>query len=207
MQGWVKLQRDLLDWEWYTHTPTKTLFIHLLLKANDKEAEYRGKLIKRGALVTSRELLAKETGLTVRQVRTALKNLETTHETTHETTRQGTYIQLVNYDNYLGATHETTSERPRKDPQVSNKNNSGLYYSKGHLRLTMEEYNKLLKSYSPSIIDAYISKIENWKKNDKVKSVYLTISKWIEKDNKILAKPEVKDLKEVTVNTGFNEHF
>ena len=199
MQGWVKL----LEWEWYTHLPTKTLFIHLLLKANHKETSYRGKLVKRGALVTSRELLAKETGLTVRQVRTALNNLKTTHETTHETTRQGTYIQVVNYDNYIGATHETTSERPANDPQAAKEDK--IYYSKGHLKLTTEEYNKLLESYSPSVVDNYINKVESWKKNDKIKSLYLTICRWIEKDNKAL--PEVKEVKQASVSTGFNEVF
>lgn len=202
MQGWVKLHRDLFNWEWYTHIPTKTLFIHLILKANHKEARYRGKLIKRGALVTSRELLAKETGLTIRQIRTALKNLKASNEVTNETTRQGTYIQIVNYDEYQEASNEVTNERPTSDQQVTSnkndkkeKNDNNIYYSKGNLKLTTDEYNKLLKSYSPSLIDSYISRIEGWKKSNTVESLYLTIYRWIENDNDKKAQP-VEEKKE-----------
>jgi hypothetical protein len=210
MQGWVKLHRDLLDWEWYTHLPTKTLFIHLLLKANHKDNNYRGKLVKRGGLLTGRELLSKETGLSVQQIRTALKNLISTNEITNESTKQGSYIQIVRYDEYQDTTNESTNDQPTTNQQLTtNKNdkkekNDKIYYSKGNLRLTTEEYNKLLESYSPAIIDSYIGKVENWKKASTVKSLYLTIINWINRESKKVEA--VTNTKEV-VSTGFNEHF
>ena len=32
--GYIKLYRSLLDWEWYDDTVTKCLFLHLLLTVN-----------------------------------------------------------------------------------------------------------------------------------------------------------------------------
>jgi hypothetical protein len=62
MSGWIKIHRSILEWEWYEDTNTFRLFMHLILKANHKDRNYKGKLIKRGSLVTGRELLSVETG-------------------------------------------------------------------------------------------------------------------------------------------------
>lgn len=211
MQGWVKLHRDLLDWEWYTHLPTKTLFIHLLLKANHKDNNYRGKLVKRGGLLTGRELLSKETGLSVQQIRTALKNLISTNEITSKTTAQGSYIQIVRYDMYQDTTNESTNSQPANNQQLTTnkndkkeKNDKKYYYSKGNLRLTYSEYEKLLESYSSAIIDSYINRVENWSKSYTVKSLYLTIINWIDRESK---KTDVIHSTKEVISTGFNEHF
>ena len=121
--GWIKLHRGLLDWEWYDDANTKILFLHCLLKANHTEKKYRGKVVKRGTFLTGRELLAEETGLTVRQVRTSLNRLKSTNELTIKSSRQGTVVEVVNYDEYQTTTNETTNERPTSDQQAtSNKN-------------------------------------------------------------------------------------
>jgi hypothetical protein len=123
MQGWIKLHRGLIDWEWYDHLPTKVLFIHLLLKANHKDNSYRGKIVKKGHLLTSRELLSKETGLTERQIRTALNHLKSTNEIAIKSNRQGTEIKVVKYSEYQDTTNETPNERPRSDQQTPSNNN------------------------------------------------------------------------------------
>ena len=46
--GWVKLHRQLLDWEWYTDINTKVVFLHCLIKANWEDKRWRGVVIKRG---------------------------------------------------------------------------------------------------------------------------------------------------------------
>ncbi len=125
MQGWIKLHRSLISWEWYDHIPSKVLFIHLLLKVNHKENSYRGKVVKKGHVLTSREVLAKETGLTERQIRTALNNLKSTNEIAIKSSRQGTEIKVVKYSEYQTATNETTNERPTNDQRTtSNKNDN-----------------------------------------------------------------------------------
>jgi hypothetical protein len=98
--GWVKLHRKLIDWEWYKDVNTFKLFIHLLLKANIEAKNWQGYLIKRGQLITSIKSLSNETGLTEKQVRTALNKLEKTKEVGKQTTSQNTTLTMVNYDLY-----------------------------------------------------------------------------------------------------------
>jgi hypothetical protein len=98
--GWVKLHRSLLEWEWYSDIPTKTLFIHLLLSANHADANFRGRKVGRGQRWTSIAHLASETGLTVKQVRAAIEKLQRTKELTSEGASNGTMITVCKYDSY-----------------------------------------------------------------------------------------------------------
>jgi len=123
IQGWIKIHRQLLEWEWYDDINVTRLFLHILLKANHKSKNYKGELIQIGEHLTSREILANETGLTIRQVRTALTKLKTTNEVTIKSSSQGTKIQVVNYEKYQVTTSEVTAKRPASDQQTtSNKN-------------------------------------------------------------------------------------
>lgn len=100
MQGWIKLHRKIVDWEWYDHIPTFKLFIHMLIKANHESVKWRGQEIPKGAFITSIASLSAETGLTVKQVRTGLKNLEKTGEIDKQTGNQNTLIIVLNYERY-----------------------------------------------------------------------------------------------------------
>ena len=50
--GFIKIDRGILDWEWYSDINTTRLFIHLILKANWKDGRFQGQEIKRGSFVT-----------------------------------------------------------------------------------------------------------------------------------------------------------
>jgi hypothetical protein len=100
VDGWIKLHRSLLSWEWYSDIPTKTVFIHLLLSANHADASFRGRKILRGQRWTSIGHLANETGLTVKQVRVAIEKLQSTKELTSEGASDGTMITVCKYDSY-----------------------------------------------------------------------------------------------------------
>ena len=65
-EGFIKIYRQLLEWEWYTDVNTKVLFLHCLLKANYKTKKYQKNTVKKGSFVTSLESLSKETGLTIK---------------------------------------------------------------------------------------------------------------------------------------------
>lgn len=123
MDGWIKIHRQLLEWEWYDDMKVFRLFVHCLLKANHADKKYKGKLVKRGTFLTSRDLLSSETGLTVREVRTALNKLISTNELTNVSTRKGSVITVINYDKYQNTTNKKTNKRPTSDQQAtSNKN-------------------------------------------------------------------------------------
>jgi len=96
----ISLNRQILNWEWYTDVNTAHLFIHCLLRANFKDINYRGIIIKRGQFLTSYEKLSIETGLTKQQIRTSLKRLLSTHEITQQTTTHYSIISIKKYDEY-----------------------------------------------------------------------------------------------------------
>lgn len=80
MGGHIKLDRKILNWEWYTDVNTFKLFLHLLLKANWEDGRFQGVEVPRGSFASSYQVLATETGLSVKNVRTALEHLQKTGE-------------------------------------------------------------------------------------------------------------------------------
>ena len=123
MSGWIKIHRQIIDWEWFTDTTTFRVFLQLLLKANHKEKKYRGMVLKVGTIITSRDILAFETSLSVQQVRTALDKLKSTNEITIKTSSQGTIIEVVNYAKYQLVTSEVTNKQPISNQQVTTNKN------------------------------------------------------------------------------------
>lgn len=96
----IKLWRSFKKWEWYDDINTKTLFIHLLLSANYETKNWRGYLIEKGSFVTSYQKLSNETGLTVKQVRTALDKLKRTGEVASQSYSNFTIITIKNWIDY-----------------------------------------------------------------------------------------------------------
>ena len=79
-KGYIKLWRSMLTWEWYDDPPTKDVYLHLILTASISPSIWHGIEIPRGSLVSSYRKIAKQTGLTIQQARTAISHLETTGE-------------------------------------------------------------------------------------------------------------------------------
>lgn len=112
--GFIKLHRSLLKWEWYDDANTVRLFIHLLLTANYEDRNWRGVDIKRGQRIISRAKLSKELKISERSVRTALNHLISTGEVSSETTSQYTVITVKNY-NYYQQNDQQNDQRPTSD--------------------------------------------------------------------------------------------
>lgn len=118
--GFIKLFRKFTKWEWYSNINTKTLFLHLLLTANHEDRKWQGRIIKRGQVVIGLASLSAEIGLSIQQIRTALKHLKSTGEITIETTNHFTIITLVNWEKYQDYDTRITS-RSSSNQQTSNK--------------------------------------------------------------------------------------
>lgn len=116
--GYIKLHRSLLDWNWYDDVNTTRLFLHLLLTVNYEEKQWGKEVIKRGSRATGYVTLSRETGLTIQQVRTAVKHLELTGELTRKKEAKYTVFTINNYDKY----QEVTTKSTRK--QQSNQQSS-----------------------------------------------------------------------------------
>lgn len=98
--GWIKLYRRLLDWEWYTDSNTKALYIHLLLKSNHRPRNFRGSVIERGQLAITIKQLEGELGMSRQQIRTAMRHLTSTGEISVQSNRHWSIITLNHYADY-----------------------------------------------------------------------------------------------------------
>lgn len=140
--GFVKLDRGILDWEWYEDTYTARLFFHCILKANWKAGNWKGQPYERGQFITSLPSLAKELGCSERNVRTALKHLISTGEVTSKATNKYHIITVCNYDKYQSNDRQNdrqvTGNRQASDRQVTadeeykeikNKRSNNIYAS------------------------------------------------------------------------------
>ena len=121
--GFIKLNRSMLNWEWYHDLTTKALFIHCLLSANWEDKKWQGKTIKRGQFVATQEGLAEELGTNRQPIRRALANLQKTNELTIKTTPKYTIITVVNYDKYQQnnqqSNQQTTNKQPTDQPTAN----------------------------------------------------------------------------------------
>lgn len=100
MNGYIKLHRKMTEWEWYKDIPTKTLYIHLLLKANWSPINYQGVEIESGTVVTTIKELSDETHLSIQQTRTAISHLKSTNEITIKSTNKKTLIHIEKWGTY-----------------------------------------------------------------------------------------------------------
>lgn len=156
MEGWIKVHRKLVDWEWYNDINVKVVFLHLLLTANHKEKQWKGQTILRGQKLTSLEHLADDVGLTIQQTRTALKKLKSTHEITIKTTNKNTLITIEKFNNYQFEIDEdnkqnnkqfnnliTNNQQTNNKQITTNKNekndNNNIKKEKNKKRKTFEE--------------------------------------------------------------------
>ena len=123
MEGFIKLLRQILDWRWFRDPHVAHLFVYLLLRANYTDAEWRDIVIKRGQLVTSRDTLVHETGLTESMVKRGLRVLRKTGEIQTKSTNQYTVVTIAKYDEYQGnicnGNQTTSSEEPTVDQQIT----------------------------------------------------------------------------------------
>ena len=119
-KDWIKLHRQLLDWQWYGDVNTTRLFIHLLLITNDKDKEWRGITVKAGGVAITQARLSSEIGLTRQQIRTALNNLQSTNDITIDKPAQHVIIYVENWNTYQEPTKEqpiVKQAKPKRAPQ------------------------------------------------------------------------------------------
>jgi DNA-binding transcriptional regulator YhcF (GntR family) len=148
MEGWIKLHRKFLDWEWFKVDDMVKLFIYLLIAANFEEKKWRGITIKRGQILTGINSLNEATKISHQTLRTCLKRLENTGEITSKSTNKYTIITICNYDSYQelkDATNKQKHKQLTNDQQTTNK----------QLTTTKElkKDKKERKEYSPELIE------------------------------------------------------
>lgn len=130
MDGWIKLWRKLLESDMYINLNAKQrdILIQCLLLANHKQRDWTwGKNIfhcNPGQFVTSLDSLRKRCSkdISIRNIRTALKELEKWYFLTNKTTKTGRLITICNWETYQNA---ETALNKDNDKQVTKKRQTG----------------------------------------------------------------------------------
>ena len=177
--GFIKLHRALINWEWYADTNTKALFIHLLLTVNYGKKQWRGVEIERGQRVCSYDKLATECGLSIRQVRTALTHLITTGEVTQSKCFKSSIITVNNYDGFQSATQSATGnalETRHNVRQDSDTINSGKATFKVSHKRQLLKNSKEIKNIS-TLKDTSIEKNSSQDVADMFNEICVSFSK------------------------------
>lgn len=124
MEGWIKLHRRFLKWEWFNDPVMVKVFIYFLLKANHDPVKWRGIRIERGQFISSHNTLCYDLNLKMQPIRTALKRLKSTGELTVKSTSRYSLYTLENYSDFQEKDNELTSKLTSKltnEQQASNK--------------------------------------------------------------------------------------
>lgn len=148
--GFIKLPRNIQDWDWYGSPNTMLVWIHILLNANYEDREWRGEIVERGSFITSVSSLSHETGLSEGEVRGALERLIKCKQINKQTTNRLTKIIVCDYDSYQGcdnagqqandeqAVKQTTSEpttiEEEKKPIIDIKKDANASKEKSYRR-------------------------------------------------------------------------
>lgn len=116
-KGFVKLERNILEWEWYQDNHTVRLMIHLLLKSNYVTKKWQGNTIHPGELITSIKNLSKELCLSENIIRTALSKLKKTGYIITQSTNKFTRIKLLKSDIYNDTNF--TNNKQKSNPNTN----------------------------------------------------------------------------------------
>lgn len=197
-KGWISLYRKFLDWEWYDDANVMRLFIHLLLCANHKDNKWRGKVIRRGEVITSQSKLAHSLKLSIMQIRNSLNKLKSTGEITVSTTADYSVISIKNFnlyqeDNRLNnrQTNQKQQASNRLTTTNNNDNKRDIYNSSSSSSKNFEEFYKNLSEEEEEVLKKY-------SKGEKIRYFRPWLRKIFEKGDfkEVLSKAIAKDKKE-----------
>ncbi len=199
INGYIKLYRSVLDWEWFNDANTLRLFIYCLLKANYSDTKWRGIDIAQGSFITSYRRLSSNTGLTIQQIRNSLNKLQTTGEITHKAHSKYSVVTINNYAQYQssnkqinkqtnniatnkqqGSNKVATTDNKEKNKRIKeekNKYEDAVY-------LTQVEYDNLIERLGKALTQDYIERLDEYvgSQGKQYKSHYKTILSWYRKD-------------------------
>lgn len=178
MNGWIKIDRSILTWRWYTTGNTLNVFLHLLLNANFEDRDYQKMVIHRGEVLTSQSKLAEELNLTRQQVRTAIDHLKSTGEITIKQYPKYSVISIPNYDYYQSnqpanqpaINQQSTSKQPAIHKNIRNIRNKEYIYADEELKpcgkllyLSDKQYEELEKICdSPGEFIKILDRVDEW---------------------------------------------
>lgn len=200
----IKLDRSILYWSWYTDADTFRLFIHFLLNANVSDNLFDDITIKRGSLALSYASLADKLGISIHRVRNAMDRLKKTGEIKVRRYRNFQVVTIVNYDKYQSYHYEQFSSEKEVGRQTSGTPGADFGHTSGTPRATIKEFNNsIIKEFNNSISVCDIKKESSFsdtEKEDSQKKDNTPTRKWGKFNNVILTDEEYTLLKNESEN-------
>lgn len=138
MEGWVKLHRKILKWEWFQDDNTFRVFLYLLLTANYKDMKWKGIEIKRGQVLTGRSSLAVTIGVSEQSIRTCLNRLKSTNEITIKSTNKYSIVTINKYEDYQIIENNINQQNNQQTNKPSTNNQPAI----NHIQEYKKEKNK-----------------------------------------------------------------
>lgn len=187
--GWIKVHRKIVDWEWYQHDGVFRVFFHLLVTANHEERQWQGTMIGIGQKITSQQHLSHETGLSLQSVRTALEKLKSTGEITVQTNNKYSLVTILNWKDYQQQTDKLTDKKQSTNNQLTtNKNDKNIrikeikniYGEFKNVLLSEEEYIKLMEALNADAVSMLVTELDSYIESTgkNYKSHYATLQNW-----------------------------
>ena len=203
--GWIKLHRELIDKAiWNCSSPEhKTVLITILTMANHQEKKWiwggEKVEIKPGQFISSLENIKDKcgTGVSIRNVRTALKFFEKLDFMTSEVTNHGRLISITNWgvyqacdsesdkptdkqttndrqasDKQVTTTKECKKERMKEEEEVASLPGTDIFFilrNGNEWELPAETLEMYKNKYSWDFLDLEFGKMQDWLENNKSK--------------------------------------
>jgi len=197
VNNWIKLNRKMTEWGWYSDSRMVHLFIHLLMKAKYQDTEYRGTPIKRGQLPTGRKVLSAQTNIPESAIFRCLKRLEKSGEITMQANSKWTLITICNYDTYQSV--EFSNEQQTNNKRTANEQQTNT--TEEGKKVRNKEIKKFVAPTPAEVLDYCNEKSHGWDLNKcekfvnhyeatgwmrgktKIKSWKACVTTWVKGDN------------------------
>lgn len=101
MEQHLKINRNILDWEWFSDSAMVSVWIHILFGASDEEYINMGAVIKRGQLMINSNIFAQSCGISTSDLKTCIRRLCECGFISVESNRNCTIITVVGYEKFL----------------------------------------------------------------------------------------------------------
>lgn len=138
--GFITLERKICAWRWFREPNTLVVFLYLILQANYEPHDFENITIQRGQIATSYPSIAKNTGLSVKSVRTAIKHLIETGEVAVSKYPRYSVYTVVCYDKY--------QDKRQGVGQAKGRQGAGCGQAKGTNEKKTTKYNKDKEIYA-----------------------------------------------------------
>ena len=117
--AWIKLHDRITEWQWFGKPEMVQMMVYFLIKAARRRTVYRGTVLERGQLITSRNRLHGALGLSDKRIRICLNRLQESGDISVKSTNKFSIITICKYDSYQGSARAKGPTRDQvTDPET-----------------------------------------------------------------------------------------